>query len=225
VLSREPGGTATGEQIRNLLLAHLPGSPPIDRRTDALLFNAARAQLVAEVIEPALAAGRLVIATRYSDSTLAYQGHGSGLPRDDLAVLADFATGGLTPDLTIVLDLPIEAGLHRKAAEMTRFETAFDLDFHRRVRAGYLAIAATDPSRYAIVDASAPEAEVFNHVIKAIRDRIPALGIAFDVSSGSGGPGAVSGRAVDRTHPENGESGHPRSAAGEPGRGAERMYR
>jgi dTMP kinase len=176
VLTREPGGTAVGERIRELLLA--PSSDPsredvpgtIDARSAALLFNAARAQLVAEVIEPALARGQLVIATRFADSTLAYQGSGEGLAPDGLRVLERFATGGLKPDLTILLDLPAEVGLGRKAGvEMTRFESAFDLDFHRRVRDGFLALAAAEPARFAVIDAARSSDLVFQDVLEATR--------------------------------------------------------
>ena len=165
VLTREPGGTPAGERIRDLLLA---GGRTLDPRTDALLFSAARSQLVADVIRPALARGAVVIATRYADSTLAYQGYGAGLPIDELAVLERFATGGLRPDLTILLDLPAEVGLARKTGdERTRFEREFDLEFHRRVRDGFLELARQQRERYAIVDATADEDSVFASIIEA----------------------------------------------------------
>ena len=115
--------------------------------TDALLFNAARRQLVTEVIEPALDAGRTVVCARYADSTLAYQGYGAGVSLDELRALQSAATGGLVPDLTILLDLPVEAGLARKApGDVTRFEAEFDLAFHQRVREGFLALAVASPA-------------------------------------------------------------------------------
>ena len=154
VLTREPGGTPLGEAIRDVLLATAPERHPAGPRVDALLFSAARAQLVATVIEPALERGEVVVCDRYADSTLAYQGYAAGLPLGELRELATFATGGLRPDLTILLDLPVEAGLARKAGQETRFEQAFDVDYHRRVRAGFLALAAAEPGRFAVVDAA-----------------------------------------------------------------------
>lgn len=155
-LTREPGGTWLGERLREVLLARTGSAAAIDPLTDALLFNASRRQLVGEVIRPALLAGTTVICARFADSTLAYQGYGSGLPLDRLRTLADIATDGLAPDLTIILDLPVEAGLARKApGDVTRFEVEFDLAFHRRVRDGFLALAAADPERFAVIDATA----------------------------------------------------------------------
>jgi dTMP kinase len=131
------------------------------------LFNAARAQLVREVLQPALAAGRTVVCVRYADSTLAYQGYGAGLDLDTLRALEAVATGGLRPDVTIVLDLPAEVGLHRKQGEQTRFETAFDLAFHQRVRSGFLALAAAEPERFRVIDARADPDSVFDQVLTA----------------------------------------------------------
>jgi dTMP kinase len=126
VRTREPGGTALGERIREVLLdAASQRDQPIDPLADALLFSAARRQLVSEVIRPALSAATSVVCARFADSTLAYQGYGAGLPIDDLRALERVATGGLRPDLTILLDLPPEIGLGRKAP-----------DDRTRVRAG-----------------------------------------------------------------------------------------
>jgi dTMP kinase len=167
VLTREPGGTPLGERIRDVLLAS--ADEPHDPRADALLFNAARAQLVATVIRPALARGDVVIAARFADSTLAYQGYGAGLPIDELRALERAATGGLRPDRTVLLDLPVEAGLARKGAdEATRFETAFDLDFHRRVRDGFVALAAAEPDRFVVVDATQPADAVAAAIAKGL---------------------------------------------------------
>jgi dTMP kinase len=167
VLTREPGGTALGERIRDVLLAVAEGSPH-DSRADALLFNAARAQLVAEVIRPALERGAVVISTRFADSTLAYQGYGAGLPIGDLRAIEAIATGGLRPDRTILLDVPVETGLGRKGGEeLTRFETAFDVDFHRRVRDGFLALAALDPARFVVIEASRDALAVAADVLAA----------------------------------------------------------
>lgn len=165
-LTREPGGTSLGEGLRSILLT--PGESPISPRADALLFNAARAQLVAEVIRPALEAGIIVVGARHADSTLAYQGYGAGLPLAELRVLADVATGGLRPDRTILLDIPAEVGLARKTADgVTRFEAAFDLGFHERVREGFLALAAAEPDRWVVIDATASPDEVAMRVLEA----------------------------------------------------------
>jgi dTMP kinase len=173
LLTREPGGTRLGDQLRGLLLA-TDGSADGGRiapRADALLFNAARAQLVAEVIAPALDAGEVVVCARFADSTLAYQGYGSGISLDDLRELADIATGGLVPDLTILLDVEPEIGLARKAAEdRTRFEASFDLEFHRRVRAGFLELASADPDRFRVIDAGRDPDAVFADVLAAALD-------------------------------------------------------
>ena len=162
VLTREPGGTRLGERVREILLGR--ADLGIDPRADALLFNAARAQLVAEVVRPALSAGATVVCARFADSTLAYQGYGAGLPIDELRDLARVATGGLDPDLTILLDVDPELGIQRKAAEArNRFES-IDLDFHRRVRAGFLELAAAEPPRWRVVDSSRHIDRVFDDV-------------------------------------------------------------
>ncbi len=161
VLTREPGGTWAGERIRDILLGAASTNERISPRADALLFSAGRAQLVAEVVRPALARGEMVVDARHADSTLAYQGFGRGLDVDELRTIQRFATDDLTPDLTILLDLPVEVGLARKAsADENRFEVGFDVDFHRRVRAGYLALAAAEPERFVVVDASRDEEAV-----------------------------------------------------------------
>lgn len=172
--TREPGGTDFGERIRELLLA--PSATPHDPLADALLFNAARRQLVEEVIEPELAAGTVVICARYADSTRAYQGYGGGLPLAELKRLEEVATGGLTPDLTILLDLPVEVGLGRKgAADQTRFETDYDVSFHRRVRNGFLAMAVAEPGRFVVVDATAPEDAVADRILRAVESHVRDL--------------------------------------------------
>jgi dTMP kinase len=175
-LTREPGGTWLGERIRDLLLAGTDPASPTDPITDALLFNAARRQLVRELIRPALASGTTVICARFADSTVAYQGHGAGVPLATLAVLEAAATDGLRPDLTILLDLPVEVGLGRKAPDdLTRFESDYDLDFHRRVRAGFLSIAAAEPGRVVVVDATSDEDDVAAEIAAAV-DRWLARG-------------------------------------------------
>ena len=157
IRTREPGGTGLGERLRDVLLAS--AATPNDPLADALLFNAARRQLVEEVIRPAIEAGTALICTRFADSTLAYQGYGAGVPLGRLHALEEIATGGLKPDLTILLDLSADVGLGRKAPDdQTRFELGFDLAFHRRVRDGFLSLAAAEPDRFVVVDAE-PEAD------------------------------------------------------------------
>lgn len=168
VVVREPGGTSTGERIRALLLDAGADGVALVPRTDALLFNAARAQLVAEVIEPALAAGTIVVSDRFADSTVAYQGYAAGLPIEDLRAIERFAVNGVQPDLTILLDLPADTGLGRKAGEETRFETTFDAAFHERVRQGFLSLASEDATRFAIVDARLAPDEVARAIRQAI---------------------------------------------------------
>ncbi|MEP6638831.1 MAG: dTMP kinase [Chloroflexota bacterium] len=171
-VTREPGGTWLGERLRDLLLARTDSAAPTDPLTDAFLFNAARRQLVTEVVRPALETGRTVVCARFADSTLAYQGHGAGVDLDLLRALAAAATDGLTPDLTILLDVPIEEGLGRKApGDVTRFEAEFDLAFHRRVRDGFLALAAAEPERFALIDARRPVGEVAADAAAAV-DRL-----------------------------------------------------
>jgi dTMP kinase len=173
-VTREPGGTWLGERLRDVLLARTDSVGRTDPLTDALLFSAARRQLVTEVILPALEARRTILCARFADSTLAYQGFGAGVPLDRLRALEDAATDGLKPDLTILLDLPVEAGLARKApGDLTRFEAEFDLAFHRRVREGFLALAATEPGRFAVVDAGRPAGQVATDVAAAA-DRLLA---------------------------------------------------
>ncbi len=172
-LTREPGGTRLGELIRSIVLADAAGADRADAIADALLFNAARAQLVAQVIRPALAAGEVVVCARFADSTLAYQGYGAGLPLKDLRAIAAVATGGVVPDLTLLLDVEPEVGLGRKGAEgRNRFEAAFDLDFHRRVREGFLELAAREQGRWRVIDASRDVDSVFADVLAVASESI-----------------------------------------------------
>lgn len=167
---REPGATILSERIRPLLLDPDLGAPAT--RTEALLYCAARAELVFRRIRPALESGAIVICDRFSDSTLAYQGYGRELPVDDLAQVNAFATGGLEPDLTFCLDVPVELGLRRKldARETNRMETE-GLAFHRRVRQGFLSLVAAQPSRWRLIDATLPPGEV----AKQVRQHVDAL--------------------------------------------------
>jgi len=170
VLTREPGGTALGEEVRQIVLHSLELHPA--PTTDALLFSSARAQLVAEVIAPALARGSVVVCDRYADSTLAYQGYGSGEPLDALRALGRYATGGLEPDMTILFDLPAEEGLRRKATEANRFEIDADIDFHLRVRAGFLEMAAAAPRRYVVLDATRGASDLEAEVLAVVKGRL-----------------------------------------------------
>ena len=150
----EPGGTPISDQVRDILKS--TRNTDMLPRTEILLFCAARAQLVEEVIKPALAEGALVLSDRYADSTLAYQGYGHGMDLGVLRQLLDFATGGRWPDLTLLLDIETELGLRRKltqAADWNRFEE-YHLDFHRRARAGYHTLAEQEPQRWRVIDAS-----------------------------------------------------------------------
>jgi dTMP kinase len=179
VAVREPGGTPAGEQIRAILLGEgglgEGGAVSIDPRSDALLFNASRAQLVADVIRPALARGAVVIADRFADSTLAYQGYGSGLPLEELRALISFATAGLTPDLTLLFDLPVEEGLARKSGSgRTRFEEGFDVAFHTRVADGFRALAAASPERWHTFDARRPAADLTTAVAAVVEAALAA---------------------------------------------------
>ena len=156
VVTREPGGTPAGERIRALLL---DPQVDLDPRAEALLFAAARAELVERVIRPALERGALVLCDRYLDSSLAYQGGARGLGAGPVSEVNRFATGGVVPDLVVLLDLDPAAGLARRAGDRDRIE-AQDLEFHRRVRSAFRDLAAADPGRFCVVDASLPVPEV-----------------------------------------------------------------
>ncbi len=170
LLTREPGGTPLGQGIRALLLdaAHLHVVP----EAEVLLFFADRAQHVREVLRPALAEGRLVISDRYLDSSLAYQGHGRRLSLELLQAVAELATGGLRPDLSLLLDLPVEAGLARLAGRgaANRLD-AEPREFHERVREGYERLVQADPGRWARVDARGTEDAVTERLLQALRAR------------------------------------------------------
>jgi len=163
---REPGGTSISEQIRDVL--HSLDNREMQPRTEILLYCAARAQLVGQIIRPHLEAGGVVICDRYADSTLAYQGYGRGLDLPTLRMILAFATGGLEPDITFYLDLAVEAGLRRKRVGGGEWNRMDDLavEFHRRVRAGYLEMMEQEPARWVMVDA-AREPET---IAKEIRD-------------------------------------------------------
>jgi dTMP kinase len=173
--TREPGGTRIGEMIRPILLGSKQA--PLSAYTEALLFTGARAQLVEEVIRPRLQRGEVVLCDRYSDSTLAYQGYGRGIELEALRRLQREATDGLSPDLTLLLDLPVEAGLARiprNAQDRLDRET---VAFHQRVHAGYREMAAQDPHRWREVDASRDPDQVASRILELAREALRAAGI------------------------------------------------
>jgi dTMP kinase len=171
LLTREPGGTPIGDQIRDVV--HSLDNQEIVDTTEILLYSASRAQLVAQVIRPALDEGRLVLCDRYADSTMAYQGYGRQLDLEALRVITRFATGGLVPDLTILLDVDVGIGLRRKQAaeEWNRMDQQA-IDFHQRTRAGYLALAAAEPTRWVIVDAACPAPQVSDRVWQIVSEKL-----------------------------------------------------
>jgi dTMP kinase len=166
----EPGDTRIGPDVRRLVLGH--ASAGLSPAAEALLYAADRAEHVEAVIRPALARGAVVLTDRYVDSSLAYQGGGRPLDPDDVARLNSFATGGLLPDLTVLLDLDPVEGLRRAGAEPDRLE-AEPLEFHHRVRAQYLALAGRDPKRYVVIDSAAPPDQVRAAVAAAVLARLP----------------------------------------------------
>lgn len=167
VLTFEPGATAVGADLRRLLLAR--GAVTIDDRTEALLMAADRAQHVAQVVAPALAEGRWVVTDRFSASTLAYQGFGRGLPLDRLVLLSEWATAGLAPDLTVLVDVPVEVAEGRlPCAPPDRIEDE-SRSFRLRVADGYRRLAAADPDRWVVVDGSGGVDEVAAAVWSAVR--------------------------------------------------------
>jgi len=175
VETREPGGTALGQALRELLLA--PSATPPEPLAELLLYCADRAQHVAQVIRPALAAGQVVLCDRFSDSTLAYQGYARSLDLGTVRALDAAARGGLEPDLTFLLDCPPDAGLARaraRSGSSDRFEQEA-LAFHEAVQRGFHALAATAPGRYRIIDTVPPAAQVAERIraetLRALGDR------------------------------------------------------
>lgn len=173
--AREPGGTAIGDQIRHIL--HAMENKGMNPRAELLLYNASRAQIVAEAIRPHLESGGLVICDRFFDSTLAYQGYGHGLDLNSLRAIIDFATGGLRPDLTIYLDISAEAGIQRrlsamdKGGEWTRLD-AMGEAFHKRVQEGYHALAAAEPERWVTIQAAQPVEKVQADILAVLDQRL-----------------------------------------------------
>jgi dTMP kinase len=174
LLTREPGGAAGAERIREALL----GGAGLDPVAEAMLMFAARREHLAAAIRPALAAGIWVVCDRFADSTRAYQVFGQGVPERVFQSLSDLALGGMAPDLTLILDLPVEQGMQRAAARgagADRYER-LDAAFHARVREGFRAIAAAEPGRCAVVDAAAPPDAVFDAILAALRARLGPAG-------------------------------------------------
>ena len=170
--TREPGGTSIGEQIRHVI--HDLKNTEMHPRTEALLYQAARAQIVEQVLRPRLAAGETIICDRFFDSTLAYQGYGhQSIPLDELRQIICFATRGLTPDLTILLDLDVETGLARKGTqdEWNRLD-AYTVDFHKRVRDGYHELLKLEPQRWVVLDASQSREKVQQALRSAIMNKL-----------------------------------------------------
>ena len=174
--TREPGGTRIGDGIRQLLLdlAHTE----MNARAETLLFNAARAQIVAEVIRPALAAANIVLCDRFADSTLAYQGYGHQQDIAELARLIEYATGGLRPDLTIYLDIPPEDGIRRNrgraGGDWNRLD-AQELSFYQRVANGYRQLIAQQPQRWTVIDASRSRDQIHHDIVRALQQKLPTL--------------------------------------------------
>jgi dTMP kinase len=169
VVTREPGGTKIGEQVR--LCLHSLDNQDMAAAAEALLYSASRAQLVKEVIRPALEAGAIVLSDRFADSTLAYQGYGRRLNLDDLVSITRLATGGLVPDLTFFLDVEVSRGLARRSTggnELNRMDMQ-TVAFYERVREGYLALCRGEPERWRIIDANRPPEEVQEDIRRTVQ--------------------------------------------------------
>ena len=170
--TREPGGTSIGEQIREVI--HDLKNVEMHPRTETLLYQAARAQIVEQVFKTRLAAGEIVISDRYYDSTIAYQGYGHQQDLEEVRMLVKYATGGLVPDLTVLLDVDVEVGLGRKkknGAEWNRMD-AHEIEFYQRVRAGYLEMVKQGPSRWVVIDAGKEWESVQEELRKVIEERL-----------------------------------------------------
>ena len=163
------GATGVGEVVRELLLD--PANDSLDDRAEALLIIADKAQHVAEIVAPGLRSGRDVVTDRFTASTLAYQGYGRGLDLGELRAMMSFATGGLEPDLNLLLDVPPELARERLGCSVDRFEGE-GREFLDRVRAGYLAMAEADPAAWAVVDADGPVGEVAARLLATVRQRL-----------------------------------------------------
>ena len=170
--TREPGGTPIGDQLRQILLTR--DESGLEARAEALLMCASRAQLVSQIIRPALERGEVVVCDRFADSTLAYQGGGRGLERAHLQSVISFATAGLVPDMTILLELPVGVGLARKradSADWNRFESEA-IAFHSRVQQTYRALAAAEPDRWHCFDGELAPDEIAEHIWQRVTTRV-----------------------------------------------------
>ncbi len=169
--TREPGGTKIGDQVRDILHDHR--NSEMHTRTEILLFQASRAQLIEQIIRPHLEQGGIVLSDRYADSTLAYQGYGRGEDLDQLRMVLRYATCGLKPDLTLLLDLDVEEGLRRRAqgGEWNRLD-ALELEFYQRVRQGYYDLVKAEPERWVIIDASRPMDQVQSDIRRVILGKL-----------------------------------------------------
>lgn len=176
LLTHEPGDTVIGERIREVLLH--TDHKEMTFMTELLLYNAARAQLLDEKIRPALREGRIVITDRFSDSTVAYQGYGRGIDLKLIASLDSIATNGTKPDLTLLFDLDIETGLrrNRKINKVDRLELE-DIEFHKKVRQGFLEIAKNEPARVKVIDASLPLDQVQDAAWNIVNEEMKKRGI------------------------------------------------
>lgn len=173
VRTREPGGTAVGEQLRSLVLEH--GNGEIDARTEALIFAASRAAHVTQVIRPAVERGDVVVCDRFIDSSVAYQGSGRSLGTEDVRQLNVWATEGFSPDLTVLLDVDPEQGRLRRTANQAtedRLESEPDT-FHLRIRRAFLEQARTDPARYLVLDAGRPVDELAETILTRVKELLP----------------------------------------------------
>lgn len=174
--TREPGGTSIGEQIRSII--HSYNNSEMHPRTETLLYQSARAQIVEQVLIPKLTNGEIILLDRFYDSTLAYQGYGHQQDIGEIKQLINYATGGLTPDMTVLMDVDVEIGLSRKkdAGEMNRMDS-LPIEFYQRVRQGYLELSKADPKRWLIVDANKSREEVYRELERVIDNRLIINGL------------------------------------------------
>lgn len=170
VVTAEPGGDPVAQEIRTILLHSKDAIVP---EAELLLYLASRAQHVQHIVRPALESGAIVISDRYADSSFAYQGYARGIDLDALRRLNDFATGGLVPDLTLLLDIPVEFGLERQQ-DKNRFE-AESVEFHQKVRNGFHELAKMEPERWVIIDAQGTVDSVLDKILRAVEERLPSL--------------------------------------------------
>jgi dTMP kinase len=190
VLTREPGGTPLGVRLRELLLGR---DEKLDARTEALLFAADRADHVASLVRPAMRRGAVVLTDRYVDSSIAYQGAGRELDDAEIAALSRFATDGLVPDLTVLLDIPTEFSRLRRGDDPQRQGDdrleALPEDFHERVRARFLALASAEPQRYLMLDGTMPPEEIQDRIRARVGDVVPRGAGPRDLSDRVSDPG------------------------------------